>query len=272
MGVIAGPIVGGYLSFPAQKYPEWFPKGSLFDRHPFALPCIIGTAIVAAGLCIGYFVLEETNQKVINCPVDFNNFFFNKSSRSEEEEMLLPQENPSDDSTNVESNRITTRELLAKNKVWTSLVCYGAVSFIYIQFDELFAVWSRLPAEKGGLGFDSSDQGTAYSLGGSLLFLYQLFAFPYIEKRFGILKTFQSGVLASIPIFIIMPLIGEFAAYRDGRFEFWVWFWVTLINMIRNLAGVQAFTATFLMIANSCPSDYRGTINGIGQSVGSLGR
>lgn len=33
MGMIFGPIIGGFLSMPAQKYPAYFPKGSIFDMY-----------------------------------------------------------------------------------------------------------------------------------------------------------------------------------------------------------------------------------------------
>jgi MFS family permease len=32
LGIVAGPIVGGFLSNPSKKFPYVFPKGSLFDK------------------------------------------------------------------------------------------------------------------------------------------------------------------------------------------------------------------------------------------------
>lgn len=44
---ILGPIVGGYLSYPARTLPSWFPPGSLLDVYPFLLPAI-ASAMVSA--------------------------------------------------------------------------------------------------------------------------------------------------------------------------------------------------------------------------------
>ncbi|RKO89969.1 major facilitator superfamily domain-containing protein [Blyttiomyces helicus] len=32
LGLIVGPAIGGFLCLPAQKYPDYFPAGSFFDR------------------------------------------------------------------------------------------------------------------------------------------------------------------------------------------------------------------------------------------------
>ncbi|KAK6520042.1 hypothetical protein TWF506_000332 [Arthrobotrys conoides] len=60
IGSIAGPIIGGFLSEPAKNYPTVFPKGSFFDRHPFALPNIFTAAILFMALVFGILFLEET--------------------------------------------------------------------------------------------------------------------------------------------------------------------------------------------------------------------
>ncbi|RKO89967.1 major facilitator superfamily domain-containing protein, partial [Blyttiomyces helicus] len=60
LGLIAGPAVGGFLCLPAQKYPYLFPPGSFFDCYPYALPCVFGFTISAAGTIAAFFVLKET--------------------------------------------------------------------------------------------------------------------------------------------------------------------------------------------------------------------
>ncbi|KAJ4832683.1 hypothetical protein Tsubulata_039568, partial [Turnera subulata] len=39
IGLIIGPALGGFLAQPAEKYPNLFPKDSLFGRFPYFLPC-----------------------------------------------------------------------------------------------------------------------------------------------------------------------------------------------------------------------------------------
>jgi hypothetical protein len=85
IGIIVGPAVGGFLAqvsdkvhiffktpyllnnflfisilFIYLKYPSLFPRGSLFDVFPFALPCIVGATISGLGFLACWFCLEET--------------------------------------------------------------------------------------------------------------------------------------------------------------------------------------------------------------------
>lgn len=62
LGLIIGPAMGGYLSQPAMKYPEWFGPGSLFDRYPYLLPSLAVTAISIPTLWITFY-LPETLHK-----------------------------------------------------------------------------------------------------------------------------------------------------------------------------------------------------------------
>ena len=41
---------GGALSHPAAKLPALFPRGSLFDRYPYALPTVLNRAYVYISL------------------------------------------------------------------------------------------------------------------------------------------------------------------------------------------------------------------------------
>lgn len=61
LGSIIGPALGGTLAQPADNYPSWFSRGSLFDRFPFLLPNIVCTSVLILGIVIGLLFLEETH-------------------------------------------------------------------------------------------------------------------------------------------------------------------------------------------------------------------
>eukprot|EP01112_Ceratiomyxa_fruticulosa_P019085 TRINITY_DN618_c0_g1_i1.p1 TRINITY_DN618_c0_g1~~TRINITY_DN618_c0_g1_i1.p1 ORF type:complete len:585 (+),score=111.21 TRINITY_DN618_c0_g1_i1:372-2126(+) len=64
IGGIVGPLIGGVLSSPSQKYPSIF-KGSIgrfFELHPFLLPNMISSLMSICGFLLGVFVLEETKK------------------------------------------------------------------------------------------------------------------------------------------------------------------------------------------------------------------
>lgn len=60
LGLLVGPALGGFLSYPSHQWPQLFPLGSLFDKFPYALPTTVGFLIACCGLTCSFFVLEET--------------------------------------------------------------------------------------------------------------------------------------------------------------------------------------------------------------------
>ena len=38
-------MCGGYFSKPAEKHPNLFPPGSLLDKYPYLLPCLISACV-----------------------------------------------------------------------------------------------------------------------------------------------------------------------------------------------------------------------------------
>ena len=57
---ILGPTAGGFLSYPADKFPSLVPAGSLLDVHPFLLPCLVSASVNVMGLVVGWILLKET--------------------------------------------------------------------------------------------------------------------------------------------------------------------------------------------------------------------
>ncbi|XP_068738626.1 uncharacterized protein [Montipora capricornis] len=62
-GLMLGPAIGGYLAQPTEKYPNIFPKGSIFDKFPFLLPCLFNCALLLISIVLSYCFLEETLDK-----------------------------------------------------------------------------------------------------------------------------------------------------------------------------------------------------------------
>ncbi|KAJ1561843.1 hypothetical protein HK405_002557 [Cladochytrium tenue] len=182
-------------------------------------------------------------------PIDLENDPVNCADGAGEDEPLLGRQRAaspaaedthgqlSDDATSVtvslgRKGPMTAWELLNDRKIFLSILLYAFISALYIQYDEIFSLWSRMPREQGGLAFTTSDIGIVFSVGGVSLFFYQLFLYAPIERRLGPLGTFKWGILFSLP----------------------------------------AFTSSFILTANSCPAHSRGSANGLTQSFGAFSR
>ncbi|GAA5986579.1 hypothetical protein JCM10908_003809 [Rhodotorula pacifica] len=60
VGSVIGPLLGGYLSHPAERFPSLFGHSAFFQANPYALPCLIGALFPFFGALLGIFCLEET--------------------------------------------------------------------------------------------------------------------------------------------------------------------------------------------------------------------
>eukprot|EP00294_Goniomonas_avonlea_P017809 CAMPEP_0114558286 /NCGR_PEP_ID=MMETSP0114-20121206/10292_1 /TAXON_ID=31324 /ORGANISM="Goniomonas sp, Strain m" /LENGTH=283 /DNA_ID=CAMNT_0001743649 /DNA_START=358 /DNA_END=1206 /DNA_ORIENTATION=- len=58
-GLMVGPIVGGLLSQPADKYEALFSQDGPFGVFPFLLPCIFIASVSVVGLVVGIKYLKE---------------------------------------------------------------------------------------------------------------------------------------------------------------------------------------------------------------------
>ncbi|MCO5608610.1 hypothetical protein L7F22_062823 [Adiantum nelumboides] len=64
LGLVIGPAIGGYLAQPSEKYPSLFTSGSLFDRFPYALPCLCISAIAFLGLPLSFLLPMAQNSRI----------------------------------------------------------------------------------------------------------------------------------------------------------------------------------------------------------------
>ena len=52
------------MAQPCESYPKLFPRGTIFDRFPFLLPNLVCAVVLAVGVLIGVFFLEETHAEL----------------------------------------------------------------------------------------------------------------------------------------------------------------------------------------------------------------
>ncbi|BGP47414.1 hypothetical protein JCM10450v2_003266 [Rhodotorula kratochvilovae] len=60
LGSVIGPLLGGYLSHPADHFPRLFGHSTFLRENPYALPCLIGALFPLLGAIVGFLFLEET--------------------------------------------------------------------------------------------------------------------------------------------------------------------------------------------------------------------
>eukprot|EP00026_Physarum_polycephalum_P005992 Phypoly_transcript_06031.p1 GENE.Phypoly_transcript_06031~~Phypoly_transcript_06031.p1 ORF type:complete len:569 (+),score=78.70 Phypoly_transcript_06031:137-1843(+) len=62
LGMVVGPMIGGYFAKPVEKYPQIFPTGSLFDHFPYLLPSLVSAVLNVILFILAYVYLSETRK------------------------------------------------------------------------------------------------------------------------------------------------------------------------------------------------------------------
>lgn len=307
IGSVFGPAIGGALSNPLGVDVTKPRGDSFFKKYPFALPNIVGALLFLTGIITGILFLHETleskkdetdyglilgeklHSAVSNQIVRAKNVWH--KAKGEEAEPLLKHAdsttNQDDDQTNgdtrkpTEQSPVTVREVLSVQSV-TNLVIYTVLAMHSIGYDQLLPVFMHHPAHpsdgssyspanplkfSNGFGIKSKNIGAMFTLYGALCFLYQLFFFPPLARRYGVLRCFRVVSLIFPVVFLITPFT---ALLPDQTSQQVVMF---LIMMIKGCCTTFAFPCSTILLTNSARSlRVLGTLNGIATSVSAIGR
>jgi len=266
-GMMLGPIVGGFLASPAEKYPALFGH-PIWQRFPYLLPTGVVAAFILGCALLAMFVLEETLPSLRSrCRATIGR----SANETEGEALLSSSASDASEEESTEGRKVAQQHGGA-GKFATPLppgaqiavVCYGLVAFQYVVLDELFPLWSMQP--QYGLGFETSQVGQAFSLKGLGLLLGTML-FPVLERKFDCRRVLMAAAVLST-VFLFMP---DFAYMRNLPSHL-LWAALAVMMLVYSTTGNVAFSSVMLVINNSVESARLGELNGVGQSFASLAR
>ena len=70
-GSVLGPLIGGYLAQPCQRFSGFCSAGSLLDAYPFALPNLVLCTVTAMSFITGFFFIQEVIIPIFLTPLLF---------------------------------------------------------------------------------------------------------------------------------------------------------------------------------------------------------
>ncbi|KAI0748012.1 MFS general substrate transporter [Daedaleopsis nitida] len=264
LGAIIGPLMGGLLSNPAQKFPGLF-NTPLFRRYPYLLPCIAAAIIAWSGCLYGFFYLKETLPS--------------KRSKQQKEHIQLSEchggafEKP--------AQPATVRHLLTIPLVRALCLSGAGLSFIATGFDVTFVLFCYTSIPQGGLAFDATQIGYALSISGGISIFLQLCCMPFLLRRFDHARMYNFCMGLWPFCFVLLPglnilarlgavdvITGELAPGTHGL----VWLGITIILLISR-AGALAFSVSMILVKESAPDPASlGVTNGVTQFAMCLAR
>jgi MFS family permease len=124
------------------------------------------------------------------------------------------------------------------------------------------------------MGFISKEIGASLAVAGFMTLIMQLFIWPRLAGKFGVLRLFQ----ICLPCFAAVDFVQGFVRYLyhipnfNGVYETKMWVWVGLIICLifKTMCSTIAFTSMMVIISDSAPRmDTLGAVNGFSQCVSS---
>ncbi|KAI1774383.1 major facilitator superfamily domain-containing protein [Hypoxylon cercidicola] len=267
IGYVVGPIFGGYLSQPCNKFPyiceeQRFP---FLRAFPFALPNLVISMLSALSLIGGYLFIEEsldTEPRLTTTNI------------SSERSPLLPS---------TSSEEVVAKE---KNPPWTDILtapvfhivlCYLLMDLHTICFDQIFPVFlatrsapSHPPFQlNGGLELSAVTVANFVSGAGILSILLMLTVFPRLSAHIGSLAGLRLSLLLfpltyfALPYLALLPLSPSWARTLG----------VAVVVCAKTLAAVFAFNESAVLLHVCAPGARTlGLVNGVALTASAGGR
>ncbi|XP_062077131.1 probable peptide/nitrate transporter At3g43790 isoform X2 [Humulus lupulus] len=245
------------MSIPAEKFPDVFSKESLFGRFPYFLPCLF-ISIIALVITILCFWLPET-------------LHFHSKNDEEENEKLCDRleaskygSDPNSNSQECEQDCQTPQQSLYKNwPLMSSIIVYCVFQLHDMAYAEIFPLWAVSPKKLGGLSYSSSEVGEALSISGMGMLLFQLFVYPPLERRIGLLQLTRIGAVVTIALLSTYPFMANLSGLTLTLL-------IDYASVMKNIVSVSIATGLFLLQNRAVSQKQRGAANGISMAGMSL--
>jgi len=249
-GTTIGPLLGGSLSRPHERFPNYF-GGPFWKAYPYFLPCLVTSSYVLFAFLITLFFFKETIPK-----------------RMSYERLVEDQDGTKDRSHN---DPVPLRQLLQFYPIILSVSNYVTLSFLHISFCALLPLFLAMPLHIGGLNFDPPSIGYIIGMYGVAGAVFQAFFFARIVHCFGERKVFICSISLFIPVFLSFPLINA-CALHFGQHSPQVW--LSIAMLLAMLPPLDLAWGTIFMFTTSAAPNKRslGATNGLSQTTGSIAR
>jgi len=146
---------------------------------------------------------------------------------------------------------------------------YGLLAISQQMGDEALPLFMKLSRDQGGFGFSESDIGQSLAIGGIATTLISLYVVPRMERRWGAPFIFRLGIACMAPLLAFFWVAGFFWGSLGPVGQ---WVVVNGFVLLKNTCLSISFAGCFVMMTNSVPGHQLGSLNGVGQTFGSLAR
>ncbi|KAJ7352349.1 member of major facilitator superfamily multidrug-resistance, DHA1 sub-family [Mycena albidolilacea] len=259
-GSTLGPIIGGSLARPAERFPELFGDNQFLRKYPYFLPCAIPATFSLVAWVVTLLFLEETatGPSVLRLP----RLFRRKGDIDTVKREVAVEEGATSIQAPIGDQAVTLRGLMIR-PVIVAATNYAFLSLVDIALRAIHPVFLSTPIELGGLGLPTSRIGNLLSVFGVLNGLVQVFFFARVHDYLGSKLTFFLGIASALPTFAAFPLLNSLARTQGLSTLVWA---AALAQIIISIGLSFSYGAVFIYISAAAPNRASlGATNGLCQ-------
>jgi len=265
IGMILGPMIGGYLAQPTKQYPALFGNVEFLASYPYFLPCFIAGITNLLAVVLGVFYLEETLELKKARP---------KVPLNTEVDADFDELNPDDDVPPQPKSKFS--ELFTPTVVSVLLVSMS-VFFQTSSWNTIIPIFAYTRYSDGGLGLNFNQIGTALTTNGFTAVVIQTAVFPYLQRKWGTVTVFRKILVVWPVAFALLPAIRWLEKQQTERYGSDAGARAALFSLIGVLAlksvGGMAMVCTALLVNSAAPSPSSfGALNGLAQTCSAFSR
>ncbi|KAF8501373.1 member of major facilitator superfamily multidrug-resistance, DHA1 sub-family [Russula emetica] len=255
-GGALGPMIGGSLSRPTERFPDIFGNSEFLRNYPYFLPCAVSATFSAFAWFLTFVFLRET----VPSPRNLRTLLTKKPNTSS---FVGPSE--IDDAEKPYSlRRLMTRRVLL------SVTNYATLSLVDISYRAIHPLFFSTPISKGGLGLDPPSIGKILACFGILNGIFQVTCFARAHALFGIKRLFVGGLCCAVPMFALFPVMNALARVHGLGPAVYS---AVVLQIIFSLGLSSCYGCIFIYISASSPNRASlGATNGIAQLLVSITR
>ncbi|KAI9443959.1 MFS general substrate transporter [Lactarius indigo] len=243
LGFVIGPLIGGVLSRPQDRWPHIFSHPFWAD-YPYFLPCLVAASFTCLSFIITGLYLEETliSRSSVRLQLPSSSSYTLQGEAGD---------SPDLDIASSESDKpLPLRSVLTKPVVVTIvnfalLALLNGAAMGYIPL-----VWST-PVEYGGLDLNPASIGLGLSLYGGMGGFFQFIFFSYFVSRFGLRRVFVFTIASCAVIYTLFPIENLVVASGGPNLVVWL---LIILQMSSLCVFDMAYSALNMYFSSAAPN------------------
>lgn len=227
-------MIGGSLSRPHERFPSTFGHYEFFAKYPYFLACAVPATFSAVAMFVTLLCLKEVRRltswavhlpnrdyaQTVKSPISLRRLFTLRESKAN---LTFQNVAGADDLRPVapitsgktsSSEPLPLRALLIP-RVIISAGNYALLAIVDISYRTVLPVWMSTPVTMGGLDLSPQAIGALLSIYGITNGTLQILTFSKAVEYMGAKRIYIYGIIASLPIFALMP-ITNLVAREEG--------------------------------------------------------